>query len=155
MTKNSTTFGTDKQPQNRRSRSFKTKLLEVIKKESLIGASPNTNDKAAEQLYITHLAKRAFDIDDPASATLSKELISKSYPSLKSTMPTVAFDFSPETTPLEQASQILKAASDGLIPPDVAQIFIVSISSMMKIQEITDFAERLEEIEKLMGIGNA
>lgn len=152
MSKKDTTFSSSNQPPRGRGKSFKTKLLEVIREESLIGASPKTTLEEAEKLYLTHFAKRAFDVDDNASGTLGKELLSKSYPSLKSTMPTVDFEFSAESTPLEQANQILKAAADGIIPPDVAQIFITSIASMMKIDEITEIANRLTAIEKELGI---
>jgi len=151
VAKSSTTFekGQDKPG---RGRSFKNKLIEVIKEQSLIDASPDIGDDEAEKLYLTHFAKRAFDINDMASGTLAKELLSKSYPSLKSTMPSVEFDFSTDAKPSEQANQILKAASSGIIPPDVAQVFISSIASMMKIEEVTEIANRLTAIEKELGL---
>ena len=70
----------------------------------------------------------------------------------KPTMPTIEFDFKAGSTPSEQAAQILKETSKGKIAPDVAQLFINSIASMMKIEEVTEIAERLEEIEKMMGV---
>lgn len=151
MAKSSTSFekGQDKPG---RGRSFKNKLFDVIKEHSLIGAAPDISKEDAEKLYLTHFAKRAFDTDDQASGTLSNALLNKSYPSLKSTMPSVNFEFSEESTPLKQAAQILKAASDGKIPPDVAQIFISSIASMMKIEEVTEIANRLTAIEQELGI---
>tara|TARA_R110000851_G_scaffold327999_1_gene498180 strand:+ start:3713 stop:4177 length:465 start_codon:yes stop_codon:yes gene_type:complete len=138
-----------------RGRSFKNKLLDVISSESLIGANDKMSHAELETLYITHFARRAFDIDDAASPMLSKELLNKSYPSLKSTMPLVNFEFSVKATASEQANEIIKAASKGIIPPDVAQIFITSLASMMKIEEVTEIANRLTEIEKALGIGNA
>ena len=138
-----------------RGRSFKNKLLDVISSESLIGANDRMSNAELETLYITHFAKRAFDADDAASPMLSKELLNKSYPSLKSTMPLVNFEFSVKATASEQANEIIKAASEGVIPPDVAQIFITSLASMMKIEEVTEIANRLTEIEKALGIGNA
>jgi hypothetical protein len=48
----------------------------------------------------------------------------------------------------------MKATSQGLIAPDVANMFISSISSMMKIQEATDMNRRIEEIELSLGVGN-
>ena len=147
-----TTFGAENQPENRRGRSFKTKLLEVIREESMIGSSPEDSPDKAEKLFISNMAKRAFDLNDLAGATLLKELLSKTYPSLKSTMPNVKFEFSPESTPSTQAGQILKAAAEGELPPDVAQIFISSIASMMKIEEVTELSRRLAEIEKQLGL---
>jgi hypothetical protein len=151
MPKSSTTFkkGQDKPG---RGKSFKNKLLTVIKENSLIGASPKITDDRAETLYITHFAQRAFDKEDLASSALAKELLSKSYPSLKSTMPFVEFDFDAKTTPSKQASQILDAAAKGIIAPDIAQIFLSSIASLMKIDEITIIADRLTAIEKELGL---
>jgi hypothetical protein len=154
MAKSSTTFKKGESNAGR-GKSFKNKLLDVIKDEALIGANSKMNHAELETLYLTHFARRAFDIDDAASPMLSKELLSKSYPSLKSTMPVVDFEFNESATPSIQASQILKAASDGAIPPDVAQIFISSIASMMKIEEVTEIAARLTEIEKALGLNNA
>ena len=67
-------------------------------------------------------------------------------------MPLVEFDFNIESTPVQQANQILDAASKGLIPPDVAQVFITTIASMMRIEEITDISNRLSDIEKALKI---
>lgn len=153
--KTKTSFTNDDQPDKRRGRSFKNKLLDVIKSESLIGANSKMDHSKLETLYLTHFAKRAFDPGDAASPMLSKELLSKSYPSLKSTMPTVNFNFTVKATASEQANEIIKAASEGVIPPDVAQIFITSLASMMKIEEVTEIANRLTEIEKALGISNA
>ena len=151
MARSSTTFDKN-QDLPGRGKSFKNKLMDVIREESLIGAEPDNTKEQAEKLYLTHFAKRAFDISDNASGMLGKELLSKSYPSLKSTMPLVGFEFEESATPSKQASQVLKAASDGFIPPDVAQIFISSIASMMKIDEITVIADRLSAIEKELGL---
>jgi hypothetical protein len=35
----------------------------------------------------------------------------------------------------------------GVIPPDIGQMFVTSIASMLKIQEITDIDERLKIME--------
>ena len=135
-----------------RGKSFKNKLMDVVREESLIGANPKLTSNEAEKLFITHFAKRAFDTDDISSGALGKELLNKSYPSLKSTMPLVEFEFLIDSKPIEQANQILKAASDGIIPPDIAQIFISSIASMIKIEEVTEISERLTVIEKALKI---
>ena len=70
----------------------------------------------------------------------------------KPTIPTIEFNFEPGATPAQQASQILEETSKGKISPDVAQLFINSIASMMKIEEVTEISERLEEMERMMGL---
>ncbi|WP_094752686.1 hypothetical protein [Psychromonas sp. CD1] len=42
-----------------------------------------------------------------------------------------------------------------LIAPDVANIFINSIASMLKIDEVTELQRRLASIEESLGVGNA
>lgn len=68
-------------------------------------------------------------------------------PPLKPVSPMVDFAFDPKSKPHEQATQVLSAAADGVISPDVAKMFIESIATMLKIQEITDFEDRLKAIE--------
>ena len=68
-------------------------------------------------------------------------------PPLKSVTPTFEFDFDPEADLHKQAKQVLDAMAKGKIPSDVGQLFITSISSMLNIQEKTDFEERLKAIE--------
>ena len=150
-----TTFSSENQPK-KRGKAFKTKLMDAIKRDSLlVGITEASSDEKAEAAFISHWATRAFDPEDKDNATLLKGLGDKAYSSLKSTMPTVNFKFSVKATPTIQANEIIKAAAEGIIPPDVAQIFISSIASMMKIEEVTEIAKRLTEIEKALGIGNA
>ncbi len=59
----------------------------------------------------------------------------------------VEFDFDPKAKPHEQAMQALEAVAIGKIPADLANMFVTSISSMLNIQEKTDFEERLKAIE--------
>jgi len=80
------------------------------------------------------------------------EVLKRLYPIDKSTMPMVEFSFSPSSKPHEQAAQVMAAVADGSIPADIAQVFVSSISSMMKIEEITDISHRLDEIEKALSL---
>ena len=153
MPKKDTQFSTDNQPKGR-GKSFKTILLESIRAESQLDTNPESTKPEAEAAFIKHLSDRAFDKEDTASGTLLKELLSKAYGSIKATMPNMEFDFDEDGSPTQQASQVLKASADGIIPPDVAQIFISSIASMMKIDEVTELSRRLKEIEDLLGVNN-
>jgi hypothetical protein len=134
-----------------RGRSFKNKLLDVIRNESLLeldGASPET----AENAYLKHLATRAFDSDDPASPTLLKELLNKSYPGLKATMPDVTFTLPDDASPVEKAEAILKAVSDGDIPPDVGALLIQAAKHTIDIEMATELKERMKKIEEELGL---
>jgi hypothetical protein len=143
MTNKSTQFTSENQPKERKGRgkSPKTKVIEALMRAS------KTEDEFWDMLVARAL--------DPSDNIALKEVLVRLSPLTKQTMPKIEFDFNVNATPLEKANQILKAASDGVIPPDVANIFISSISSMMKIDEITEIANRLSEIEKALGLNNA
>lgn len=140
MSNKDTQFSSDNQPneKNRRGKSPKTKILEALKR------SAKTEDD-----FWDVLVKRALDPDDPIAL---KEVLARLSPTKKATMPKIEFVFDANATPSIQASQILAAASDGVIPPDVAQVFISSIASMMKIEEVTELSKRLSIIEKQLGV---
>ena len=145
-------FTSDNQPKGR-GRSFKNKLLDVVRNESLLGLEGQVSEEKAENAYLKHLAIRAFDSDDPASPTLLKELLNKSYPGLKATMPDVNFHLPDNTTPVEKAEAILKAVSDGDIPPDVGALLIQAAKHTIDIEMATELKERMAKIEKELGIG--
>jgi len=144
-------FTSDNQPQGR-GRSFKNKLLDVIRNESLLDLDGAASPEKAENAYLKHLAERAFDSDDPASPTLLKELLSKSYPGLKATMPEVSFALPEDATPVEKAEAILKAVSDGDIPPDVGALLIQAAKHTIDIEMATELKERMAKIEKELGL---
>ena len=140
MSSNKTSFTSENQPESRNSRgkSPKTKILEALKRLA------KTEDEFWDLLVMRAL--------DPEDNIALKEVLARLSPAKKATMPKIEFEFDANATPSIQASQILAAASDGIIPPDIAQIFISSIASMMKIEEVTEIANRLTAIEKELGL---
>ena len=105
----------------------------------------------SEESFYEMLVKRAYDPDDSFGAS---EILKRISPQKRATMPVIEFDFDDKAEPHIQAAQVMKATSEGLIPPDIANMFVSSISSMMKIEEVTDMSRRLEEIEASLGVGN-
>ncbi len=135
MAKSSTSFEKDKQPAKRkpRGKSERTKLLEAMRRHG----------KTEDDFYDL-LMQKAFDEED---AFTFKELLNRMSPIAKATSPLITFKFNPKGKPHNQAKQALAAAANGEIPTDVANMFIASISSMLNIQEKTDFEDRLKAIE--------
>ena len=86
----------------------------------------------------------------PPNPTLMTLVINRVEPPLKGVSPMVSFDFDPDAIPAVQASQAMAAAASGLIPTDIASLFVTSIASMLKIEEVTEIARRLSEIEKVL-----
>ncbi len=149
MAKSSTTFKKEgKQPVKRRSKSMKTVLFEVMRKEALLGVSKTATNQVAEAAFIKHVAKRAFDADDSASPAILKEFLSKMYPGLKSTLEKVEFDYPLNGTPAEKATAIERAVSSGVIAGDVGGVMIGIIKDAVLIEESTDLKLRIDALEK-------
>ena len=133
-----------------RGKGKQTVILEAIKEEALLGLSEDSTKEESEKALFGFMARTAFNPTEETAAVSNmclNLLMKKGWPDVKSTMPLVDFEFNPDDKPHEQASQVMKAAADGLIAPDVTSLFVSSIASMMKIQEISDIDERLKTLE--------
>ncbi|MCK5610842.1 hypothetical protein KAR91_53710 [Candidatus Pacearchaeota archaeon] len=133
-----------------RGKSFKNKLLDTIKEYALLDVGPKASKQEIEKAYLKHTATRAFDATEQGSGVLLKELLNKSYPSMKAVMPEFEFDYELTNSPTEQVNQIIKAASDGKIPPDVATIFLQAVKAATDIEVATELRERMEKLEGMI-----
>ena len=139
-----------------RGKSNKTRILEALRLESFENLSQDATKDDCEVAFFRHIIRRARAGEaDKDSGMLLKWLGDKGWSSMKPTLGNVEFDFNPDSEPHEQASQVMAAAARGEIAPDVAQMFVGSIANMLKINEITEIRERLEQIEKQLGENNA
>ena len=138
--KNETSFSEDKQPIKRRGKSERTKILEAMDR----GA------KTEEEFYDLLIA-RAFNVEDQFGFG---ELLKRISPIPKQVSPSIKFDFNKELKPHQQAAQIMDAISDGEVPPDLGVLFVQAIKSMIDIEEYTDLKDRIESIEKSLGLTN-
>lgn len=143
-------FNSEHQPEERapRGKGKKSLMLEAIR------AHCGSEGEFLESVVRTAMGDPLSDPPRPANAKLMATVIQRIEPPMKSTMPLVEFEFTPTSKPHEQAAQVMKAAADGLIPPDIANMFVSSIASMMKIEEVTEMAKRLESIEASLGLSN-
>lgn len=145
-----TQFSSENQPKKGRGKSFKNRLLETVREEGLLNVPRSASKETAERAVLAHMAKRAFDAEDQASATLLKTLFDKAYTSLKAVMPSVEFEYESHECPVERANQIILAASKGQIPPDVAAIFLQAVKAASDIEVNTELKNRIEKLEKLI-----
>ena len=74
-------------------------------------------------------------------------LINRLYPQLKPVQPMSVFSLG-GTTPSDQAQSILQAVADGVLPADIGVQLISAVGRVLEIREITELAQRLEELEK-------
>lgn len=147
MAKSSTTFSKDTQPPRSRGKAFKTLLLESIREESLIGLNPDSTKEDAEKAYLKHVSKRAFNVEDPNSATLLKTLMDKSYSNIKPSAETIQYELDAKSSIYKKAEDTLKAISEGKIPPDTGKLILDSITNLIKIKEVTEIEDRIKVLE--------
>jgi hypothetical protein len=153
--KNQTSITSDSRKKMKpRGRSKRTIILEAIKEESLLGLSSEASSEEVEKSFFAHIANRAFDIEDQNSGMCLRLLADKGWSSVKPTMEHVEFDFDENASPAIQASQVMKAASEGRIAPDIANMFVSSIASMLKIEEVTEIRKELDSIKEMLGMNN-
>ena len=151
MPRSSTTWGTDTAPAGRgRARSFKSKILHVIQKESLLSLPEGADKDQAEYAFLEHLAVRAFTDNDQASAAILRDMLGKMYPTLKATCPEVEFDLPEDANPAQKANFILQAISKGQIPPDVGAALISAAKDAVVIETNTELKERIEKLEAML-----
>ncbi len=90
----------------------------------------------------------------PPNSMLLSLVINRIEPPLKSVLPMVKFNFTKNAKPHIQAAEVMVAVSDGELTPDVGHMFVQSIKAMIDIEEGTALKERIEEIEKKLGLTN-
>lgn len=133
-----------------RGKAVRTLILDAIRKNSLIGLPEGATRAEAEQAFFLHVAKSAFDQEDKDRNLCMNILATKGWANLKPSNETVKFNFDSSLKPHEQAAQVLQAVAEGILPPDIGNIFIQSIKSMIDIEEYTDLKSRIETLEKLL-----
>ena len=134
MAKSSTSITADKRKRMpTRGKSERTKILDAL-------ARCGKTEDGFYNLLIT----KAHDEEDNFTF---KELLVRMSPVTKAVSPMYEFPFDEKGSHHKQSLQIVKAIANGKIPSDVGNNIINSISSMLTIQEKTDFEERLKAIE--------
>jgi len=139
-TPTTTSFSADNQPSRRRGKSFKTMVIDALKK----------NGKTEEE-FIELMVQKAI-VDGGVYLT---ELMKRYYPHNKQTYDVIEFDYDSSWTAVEKADRVMIAVSQGQMPPDVGMILIDGIAKSLGIEEVTELAKRLEAIENLLNAQKA
>ena len=144
MAKADTKFSSTNQPKGR-GKAKKSLMLEAIR--SVCGS---------EQEFLNQVIKVGLgDINNEVAPnpTLLTLVLNRIEPPLKAIAPMVEFEFNSDAKPHEQANQILNAVANSQIAPDIGQMFIASIKSMIDIEEYTDLKERITKLEETLNGG--
>lgn len=134
-TPTTTTFSADNQPSKRRGKSFKTMVIDALKKHG------KTEDDFIELMVQKAIAD---------GGVYLTELMKRYYPHNKQTYDVIEFDYDSEWTAVEKADRIMIAVSRGQMPPDVGMMLIEGIAKSLGIEEVTELSKRLEAIEKIL-----
>jgi len=133
-----------------RGKSKKNLILDMLKEKSMLDLKPASSNDEAEQAFFHHIAVSAFNLEDANRGMCLKLLADKGWASVKPSSELIEFEFDNDAMPHVQASQVMSAAANGLIPPDIANTFIQSLKSMIDIEEYTDLKDRIEKLEKAL-----
>jgi len=135
-----------------RGMSNKNRIIEAMKAESFEGLGKDSTRDECEIAFFRKVIRKANDIEDKDSGAMITLLGNKGWSSMKPTLGNVEFEFDKDAAPHIQASQVMKAAASGNIAPDVANMFISSIASMLKIDEVTELQKRIDALEKALNV---
>ena len=130
--------------------SNKNRILEAMRRESFEGLTDKSTRDECEIAYFRHIVRKASSVEDKDSGMMLKLLGDKGWSSMKPTLGNVEFDFDAKATPSMQASQVMSAAAKGEIAPDIANIFVTAIASMLKIEEVTALRQEVDEIKAIL-----
>lgn len=138
-----------------RGKGSKTLILESIKERALLELGEGSTKQDAEKAVFGFLAEAAFN-PTPDTAVVSNTslsmLMKKGWPDVKATMPLCEFDFDPKGTPVDKATDILSAVSNGELPADMGLSLISAMASVLKIEEVTELKDRLDKIEEAINV---
>ena len=142
MAKSTTSFNKENQPKDRppRGPAKKTLMLNAIREQCEDG-----EEGFLKKVVEIGLGNPIKEI--APNPTLLSLVINRIEPPLKSTMPLTNFEFDTTLNVHEQALQVIRAVSEGLLAPDVGSMIVTSLATTIKIQEITDIDERLKVME--------
>jgi len=135
-----------------RGRSNRTLILEVLREKGHLNLTSKSTKEDAEKAFFDNVATTAFNLEDQNRSMCLKLLADKGWASVKPSSEMINFEFDSDALPHIQAAQVMKAAAEGRVPPDIANTFVQSIKAMIDIEEFTNLKKRLEDIEKSLGL---
>ena len=134
-------FSSDNQPPNKRGKDKRKLLVEALERKGY----------TEETLYDT-IVDMAITGRDTA---MMKELIVRFSPLPKPVAPVFEVDFPDDGTPVEKIDAVIRGIANGIIPADIGKMFAEVIKTGLDVAEVTELAQRLERLEKLLEAQNA
>lgn len=142
-------FTSEYQPA-KRGQDKRTMILEAIKQASLLSVPEGAEKADIERAFFARIAKIALDDEHKDSGLCKQALLDRGWAKAKPESTMILFDYDKNDTPSEQAKSIIESSSQGLISVEDAGRLITMIKDSIAIEESTDLAKRLEELEKAL-----
>lgn len=121
-----------------RGKDKRTLLLAAIKKATGMD----------EEEYYAHLV--TLSETAPGHEFLKKEILARMYVPYKATLPAIELDL-PENATMEQKLEaITTAVANGDVTPDIGDMLLRMLKTIVEINEKTEMAKRIEAIEEML-----
>lgn len=136
-------FTKDNQPdpaKKKRGKDHRTLMLDALKRNSI-----------SEDEFWDRVIKTAMSEDENLNQrAMIQEVMIRLSPIPKSVAPTYEFDWDNAASPADKIDRLVEAVSNGDIPADIANMLASTIKSGMDVREVTELAERMAALEKLI-----
>lgn len=154
MPKSDGYFSSENQPDARKKRgkSKKTLIIDAMRKNAMLGVKDGASSDDVETAWFDHLVKTAMDADSKDSGLCTRLLTERAWAALKPSSECVRFEFDVNADPHVQASQVMDAVAQEIIPPDLGIAFVGGIKSMVDIETNTELKAQIELIKEKLGL---
>lgn len=135
-----------------RGRSKRTLIIEAMREQALLGVKKDASNEDVEKAWFAHLVENAVSPDSKDSGLCIRLLTERGWAALKPSSECVRFEFDHDAAPHVQASQVMRAVAEEIIPPDLGIAFVGGIRSMLDIEANTELKAEIERIKEKLGI---
>lgn len=133
---------------SKRGKARTTLLYEAVRESKLLELGELASNEDVEKAILERIASKALSPFGEDSALYLKLLLERVWPKPKPTYEPVFIDLDENTTPVELVDSIIKETSEGNISTDVAHALVTLVERRMKIYEVTELEQRVEELAK-------
>jgi hypothetical protein len=140
-------FTSENQPpahKKKRGKDQRTLMLEAL----------GRNQVSEEQFWDRVVQTAMSENESFNQRAMIQEVMMRLAPIPKSVAPTYEFDWDNTASPADKIDRLVDLVSGGDIPADIANMLASTIKSGMDVREVTELAERLAALEKLIAQAN-
>lgn len=109
-----------------------------------------------EEQFWDNVVKAAMAEEDSfTKKAMIQEVMARLAPIPKAVLPTYEFDWCNAESPADKIDRLVQAVSEGDIPADIANMLAATIKAGLDVREVTELADRLEKLEKMIAQSKA